>query len=640
MATRRAMTPRGGLNRGSRRWGLVLGAVAALGLAIRLASADPPPDEHSGHHPAAPPIAPGGSTATPEREGEMGGSMHGRAPSPLYPALMNLPDLGLERRGQIQVAAQERMRGGISMLLEGVDRLAAATAADDPRAMSESTVLMRGGLEQYETGLAALRALSEGRAPRDVALAWFRREMNLADPRELEQVSGLFGLSSFHFLSMVALVVFAAAMVAMYFFKMRRAGRLLEQLTASPTTTPGPAAAVAVPPRPSTVLTGLPPPAVALTAPPAAIGTATPAPIPAEKTAASVPTEKWSGVLRVVGVFRETGEIRTLRLAASGSGEIPFRFAPGQFLTMTVTRDGKPVRRAYSISSSPAQRAYCEITVKRESRGAMSPYLCDEVKAGDLLACAAPGGSFTFTGAEAPGVVLIGGGVGLTPLMSVIRYLTDVGWPGPVHLLFFCRTTEDFLFREELERLQRRHANLEVIASMTRAQGTTWMGPCGRPSKSMIAAAVPDIASRRVHLCGPPPMMDAVKGILNELGVPPMQVKTEIFGPPAKPSSGPAMTDAAAVAVAPRATAAIVQFARSKVSAAVPAGRTILDAADSIGVFIDNACRSGTCGSCKVKLQAGVVSMAVEDALEPAEKASGIVLACQALPSGDVTVDA
>ena len=127
--------------------------------------------------------------------------------------------------------------------------------------------------------------------------------------------------------------------------------------------------------------------------------------------------------------------------------------------------------------------------------------------------------------------MLIGGGVGLTPLMSVIRYLTDRGWPQDIYLLYCCRSTEDFVFREELEHLQRRHANLHVVATMTRAEGTTWMGPTGRLTKELLVQTVPDLPSRWIHLCGPPAMMDALRAILLDLGVPRGRIKTEAFGP-------------------------------------------------------------------------------------------------------------
>src|SRR5262245_38080201 len=127
-------------------------------------------------------------------------------------------------------------------------------------------------------------------------------------------------------------------------------------------------------------------------------------------------------------------------------------------------------------------------------------------------------------------------------------------------------------------------------------------------------------------------MMEGVKAALLQLGVPASQIKTEAFGTIKRnPQAG-----AAALAE----VAGTVVFQASNTTAAVAVDATILDAADAVGVFIDNACRSGTCGSCRIKLVAGACKMAVEDALTEQDKTEGYILACQAKIHGDVKVDA
>jgi ferredoxin len=143
---------------------------------------------------------------------------------------------------------------------------------------------------------------------------------------------------------------------------------------------------------------------------------------------------------------------------------------------------------------------------------------------------------------------------------------------------------------------------------------------------------VPDLAAQWAHICGPPAMMDAVKAALIGLGLPEKQIRMEAFGTVKR---DPTAKGAASSAVAGR-----VFFQSSNTTAPVFAGATILDAADEAGIFIDNACRSGTCGSCRVKLASGAVHMAVEEALTEEDKAEGYILACQAEISGDVVVDA
>jgi ferredoxin-NADP reductase len=237
-----------------------------------------------------------------------------------------------------------------------------------------------------------------------------------------------------------------------------------------------------------------------------------------------------------------------------------------------------------------------------------------------------------LTGKEAEGVVLVGGGVGITPMMSAARYLTDTQWTGKVHLILGFKAPRDFIFRDEIAELAARNPNFSVSVAMSRPGDESWSGAVGYIDAALLASAVPDIAAWRAHICGPPAMMDAVKTALVGLGVPEARIRTEAFGTVKR---DPTAKDAASTKVAGR-----VVFRASDTIAPVRLGATILDAADEAGVFIDNACRSGTCGSCRVNLVSGGVRMAVEDALTEEDKGEGYILACQAKIWDDVEVDA
>jgi ferredoxin-NADP reductase len=349
--------------------------------------------------------------------------------------------------------------------------------------------------------------------------------------------------------------------------------------------------------------------------------------------------------LRVGRIFQETPDVKTFRLMNPLGGVLPFSYLPGQFLTVAVLINSKPVKRSYTIASSPTQHDYVEITVKHEEGGEVSGHLHTHVQEGDLLESSGPSGSFIFTGRECKCILLIGGGVGITPLISVIRYLTDRSWPGDIFLVYSCHTPRDIIFREELDYLQRRHPNLRVIITVSQPEGADWKGPTGRLTKEFIAQSVPDLASRYVHLCGSVPLMEVVKRMLAELGVPPERVKTEAFGralgkpeltrPPVGLPAG-----AGAEAGAARVALPTVTFSLSDKSAPLPPDKPILDVADEIGVEIDNSCRVGTCGTCRVKLLSGQVTMAVQDGLEPGDKEKNIILACQAKSTGNVVVEA
>jgi ferredoxin-NADP reductase len=309
---------------------------------------------------------------------------------------------------------------------------------------------------------------------------------------------------------------------------------------------------------------------------------------------------------------------------------------PGQFLNVTFWIGGARMNRSYSISSSPAQRGHVDLTVRREPRGAVSRHMVDLLEVGDRIEAAGPVGKFTFNGTEADSVVLIAGGVGITPMMSIARYLTERSWGGDVFFVYGCRAPADFIFAAELAALERANPKLRVAVVMERAEGTDWKGPRGRITGELLTRTVPDLASRRIHLCGPPLMMDATKAILSELGVPPEQVKTELFGT-TRPTP-----DAPGTSVKPTvpATGPLVTFSKHDKAARIRVGQTILELSEELAIGIEFSCRVGTCGVCKVKMTSGEVAMAVEDALEPGDKVNGIILACQAKPRADVVVEA
>jgi ferredoxin-NADP reductase/ferredoxin len=345
---------------------------------------------------------------------------------------------------------------------------------------------------------------------------------------------------------------------------------------------------------------------------------------------------RWSGTLRVDAVRDETLNVKTFRLVNPAGGNIPFSYLPGQFLTLAIEPGGKPTKRSYTIASTPTRPDAIEITVKREDHGLVSRYLHDEIKIGTTLNLSAPSGTFTFTGGEHDSIVLIAGGVGITPMMSVVRYLTDQKWAGDIFLLISHRSPSDYIFREEIEALSQRHANLRVITTMSRPDGA-WSGLTGRITKELVNDSVPSIASRRIHICGPVPMMDDVKSMLTELQVRLEQIKIEAFGTVKRKPTPPPVEAPVAV---PCGSAGSVTFTLSGKCGELSPDKTILDIADQVGVEIDNSCRSGTCGSCKVKLLSGNVTMEVEDALDQEEKAEGIILGCQAKAERAVVVEA
>jgi len=386
---------------------------------------------------------------------------------------------------------------------------------------------------------------------------------------------------------------------------------------------------------------------------------------PATTRAPAARRRFWSGELRVAEVRKETADVRTFRLVPVGAAgqPLPFEHLPGQYLNLALTVEGRRVNRSYTIASPPTRRDACEITVKRTAAGRGSAHLHDRIEVGSRVKVSAPAGRFVFTGAEANRVILLGGGVGVTPLMSIIRALTDRRWPGQIHLVLASKTKADIIFAAELADLAGRFPNLHVCHTLTRAPspgvaaGDDWKGERGRISRALLKRAVPDLARGPVYLCGPDEMMTATRKLLFEMGLPEDQLRTEAFVSPQPGTAAVAETGAEGdEAVADRlettavpdredvgaagAALAKVRFQRSRRFVQNSSARTILETAEELGVDIPFECRSGICGQCKTRLLSGRVMMEAEDALSAAEKARGFILACQAHAVGDVVVDA
>jgi len=367
----------------------------------------------------------------------------------------------------------------------------------------------------------------------------------------------------------------------------------------------------------------------------------------------------WSGELKVARIFEEGGNVKTFRLVATDGGPLPFDHVAGQYLNLALTIDGKRVNRSYTIASSPTRRDYCEISVKRAADGHGSRHLHETLREGSVLKVAAPAGRFVFAHDQATRCVLIAGGVGITPMMSTVRSLTDRCWPGEIYLLFSVRTLGDIVFRDELAYLQARFPNLHVRVTLTQDPGAAWDGARGQISRAMIDSFVPRLTNGPILLCGPDPMMTAIRRLLvDQLGIPDAEILQEAFvSPPAEASrasgNAPAGTarepgtpgtgdDVAAggKGEAKAGEIASVRFQRAGKVAELPAALTLLEAAEDAGVTIPFECRSGICGQCKTHLLSGTVIMEVQDALTSADRSKRLILACQARAVGDVVIDA
>jgi ferredoxin-NADP reductase len=198
--------------------------------------------------------------------------------------------------------------------------------------------------------------------------------------------------------------------------------------------------------------------------------------------------------LQVLAVVDETPDIRTFRLARPAG----LTFLPGQFLTVRLQIDGRDATRCYSISSSPQATAYLEISVRRQ--GVVSGVLHASIRPGATLQVMGPLGSFVYPAGDDRPLVLIAGGVGITPVASMVRHALATEPSRPVTLIYSARSDREFAFRDEWQSLAKRHAQFQVFfASSATADPSVYPG---RVDRALLAAAAPRLVQSIVCMCG------------------------------------------------------------------------------------------------------------------------------------------
>jgi ferredoxin-NADP reductase len=244
----------------------------------------------------------------------------------------------------------------------------------------------------------------------------------------------------------------------------------------------------------------------------------------------------------VVGVAPETPKARTLLLDVPGW---PGHRA-GQHVDVRLTaEDGYQTQRSYSIASAP-EDSRVALTVERLEDGEVSPYLTDELRAGDRLELRGPiGGYFVWDVAVGGPLLLVAGGSGIVPLMAMLRHRStalatagaDARHRVPARLLYSARRWDEVIYRDELARLHETDPTLEVALTLTREPPPGWTGLRRRIDRMMLAeVAWPPSERPRVFVCGPTPLVETVAAALVELGHDPSAVKTERFGPTGGPT--------------------------------------------------------------------------------------------------------
>lgn len=364
----------------------------------------------------------------------------------------------------------------------------------------------------------------------------------------------------------------------------------------------------------------------------------------------------WNGVRKFVVDRRveEADNVASFYLVPHDGKALPL-FDPGQYLTFKLDIPGrdKPVIRCYSLSDGPNSNYY-RVTIKRVGPprdqpdappGLVSNYFLDHVKEGDILDVQAPRGNFTLDPNQRRSAVLIAGGIGVTPLISMVSAMLQTGLDQRVYFFYGVRNRNEHAMREFLQDVERNHENIDVYSCYSHPLEDDVEGRDYRFAERVSVPLLQQVLDSNNHdfyLCGPPPMMSSLMSGLQEWGVPKKRIFSEAFGPASGKAVGQARSEkpAAPADGTEKAVSAAVKVTFDKTGKTIgwdDAAGNLLSFANQNDVPIDSGCQAGSCGTCVVAIKSGRVSYVTE---HNAELEDGTCLTCISVPDGDLVLDA
>jgi ferredoxin-NADP reductase len=342
-----------------------------------------------------------------------------------------------------------------------------------------------------------------------------------------------------------------------------------------------------------------------------------------EALAAPHGVDRYLELVRPAWSLRETrAEVADVRRLATGSVTLTLRpnenwagFSAGQFVRLYVDIDGVRHSRCYSPACSQHETDHIEITVKGHPEGLVSGFLNQRAHPGMVVGLSEADGDFVLPAERPEQLLLISGGSGITPVMSILRTLCDEEHTGAVTFAHYAPLRVDVVYRRTLDRIAARHPNVRVALICTRAGG-------GHLSREQLADVAPHAASAETYVCGPPGLIEAARRIWADDGIAD-RLHVESFLPPS---------------LAPPGDVAVgnVTFARAGEQVR-NSGRSLLEQAESAGLSPQFGCRMGICRTCTCRKTAGSVRNVVTGELSSPEQED--IRICVSVPLGDVELD-
>ncbi len=354
----------------------------------------------------------------------------------------------------------------------------------------------------------------------------------------------------------------------------------------------------------------------------------------------------WNGFrkFQVVAKVPETKDITSFYLAPHDGKELP-GFLPGQFLTfqVAVPSHPQPVIRCYSLSDSPFHPDRYRVSIKRVPAprddpsappGLISNYFHDSLNENDIVDVKAPSGHFHLSMTKKTPVVLLAGGVGITPVLSMLNAITEMGSQREVWFFLGVRDKTEHIMKEHLEMMARENENVTLNVFYSAPAETDVINEDyhakGRVNVENIKTILPS-NNFDFYICAPPPMVKDLRTDLAGWGVPKKNIHFEAFGPATVKKCKDDSGKESAVKIS-------IEFQKSgKKLVWDSKSASLLDFAEANGIPIDSGCRAGNCGTCLTAIKTGTVDLVGEPGSEPE---AGSCLACISIPKENLILDA
>lgn len=374
-------------------------------------------------------------------------------------------------------------------------------------------------------------------------------------------------------------------------------------------------------------------------------------PLPTQQTTPASGSAAWSGYrsFRVARKEFEDGlrSVCSFYLVPEDGKPLP-PFLPGQFLTFQLPLDsGNPIVRCYSLSDAPQVEHY-RVSIKRVPAspdsglpaGSGSNYFHDQVAVGSTLQVRAPSGHFHIDQSNAP-VVLIGGGIGITPMLSMLNWLLAEQPQREVWLFYGVRNSQELVMAPQLRQLAAQHPQFHLQLCFSNPLPGDQPGQDfqhhGRVDIQLLRQLLP-LKPFHYYICGPGPMMQSMVAALEDWGVGDSQIHYEAFGPASIKRRNAPQPEAAEAEPATSTEAILVNFARSgKQLAWQTSAGSLLDFAEANGIAVESGCRAGGCGCCQTTIRSGEVSYRQTPGFDPEP---GNCLLCVCVPKTSLTLEA